>query len=130
MKILYFDGVCNLCNGIVKFILRRDKDGAISFAPLQSRAGQDFLERYGPERIGAPSVFFAEDGRVSRRSTAALRVLRALGWPYAALYPLMLIPAPLRDLVYDLAARNRYRLFGRRETCMLPTPAIRDRFLP
>lgn len=130
MKIIYFDGVCNLCNGIVNFILRRDTRGDIRFAPLQSQAGQEFLKRYGPEKIGAPSVFFAEGDRISRRSTAALRILRAMGWPYNALYPLMLVPAPLRDLVYDVIARNRYRIFGKRETCMIPTPAIRERFLP
>ncbi|MDB5049452.1 MAG: putative thiol-disulfide oxidoreductase YuxK, family [Fibrobacteres bacterium] len=127
--ILLFDGVCNLCNGSVRFILKRDRKQAFRFAPLQSAAGQALLERLGLPRDGFRSVVLVEGDRHYQRSAAALRILRALGWPYKALYVFILIPRPLRDFGYDLIARNRYRVFGRSETCMVPTPEIRERFL-
>jgi predicted DCC family thiol-disulfide oxidoreductase YuxK len=128
--ILLFDGVCNLCNGFVQFLLKRDKRGALLFAPLQSASGQAYLERFGLPRAGFLSVVLVEGDRHSQRSTAGLRSLRALGWPWKAFYALILLPRPLRDLGYDLIARNRYRLFGKRDACMIPTPEIRARFLP
>jgi predicted DCC family thiol-disulfide oxidoreductase YuxK len=127
--ILLFDGVCNLCNGIIRFLLNLDKRGVLRFASLQSAAGQAYLQRFSLHPGKLPSVVLVEGDRYSQRSTAALRVMRALGWPYRALYALILVPRPMRDLVYDLIAKNRYRIFGKRETCMLPTPALKARFL-
>jgi predicted DCC family thiol-disulfide oxidoreductase YuxK len=128
-SILLFDGVCNLCNGIVKFILERDARKAIRFASLQSAYGQDALKRFGLDPLTFNSLVLVEGERHYQRSTGVLRILRTLGWPYKAFYPLILIPAPLRDPAYDLVARTRYRVFGKRETCMIPTPGIRERFL-
>jgi predicted DCC family thiol-disulfide oxidoreductase YuxK len=127
--IILFDGVCNLCNGSVKFILKRDEAGLFRFAPLQSQAGHAEQKRLGLDADAMPSVVLVEGDRSSIRSTAALRIARLLGWPYKVLYPLILLPKPLRDLGYDLIAANRYLIFGKRGACMLPTPETRARFL-
>jgi len=128
--ILLFDGVCNLCNGLVKFILKRDKRAAFRFAPLQSDSGRAYLQAFGLDPDALPSVVLIEGERCRKRSDAALRIAFVLGWPYKALYAFMLVPAFLRDLAYDWVARNRYRLMGKKETCMLPTPDLLSRFLP
>jgi len=124
---ILFDGVCNLCNGFVQFVIARDPDGRFQFGPLQSAAAQRLLASAPP----SPSESFVliEDGRVFRRSTAALRILRRLRFPWPLAYVAILIPRPIRDAVYDLVARNRYRWFGRRDRCMVPTPEVRKRFL-
>jgi predicted DCC family thiol-disulfide oxidoreductase YuxK len=127
--ILLFDGVCNLCNGMIRFILKRDRKDVFRFAALQSPAGQSQLARFGLSPHGMPSVVLVEGDRYFQRSTAVLKVLAALGWPYKALSILALIPRPLRDLGYAMIARNRYRIFGKRDACMMPTPEIRARFL-
>ena len=127
--VLLFDGVCNLCNGTVSFVLKRDKRGAVLFAPLQSAAGQHYLKRFGLDAAEFASLVLVEGERHYQRSEAALRLLRALGWPYKVLYALTLIPRPVRDFAYDWIARNRYRWFGKRDACMLPAPDIRARFL-
>lgn len=128
--ILLFDGICNLCNGLVKFILKRDKRAAFRFAPLQSESGRAYLEVFGLDPDAFPSVVLIEGDRCRLRSEAALRIGFLLGWPYKALYAFILVPGFLRDLAYEAVARNRYRLLGKRDTCMIPTPEIRSRFLP
>ena len=127
--ILLFDGVCHLCNGTVQLILKCDRKDVFRFAPLQSAAGQALLARFGLPVEAMPSVILVEGDRVYQRSTAALRILGALGWPYKVLTVLLLVPRPIRDWGYDLIARNRYRLLGKREACMMPTAEIRARFL-
>ena len=128
-SIVLFDGVCNLCNGSVNFILKRDKTGVFRFAALQSDAGREQLKRLNLDEQSMTSVVLVEEGRHFEKSEAALRILKKLGWPCKILYPLMLLPRPIRDLGYDLIARNRYRIFGKRDACMIPTPEIRARFL-
>jgi predicted DCC family thiol-disulfide oxidoreductase YuxK len=127
--ILLFDGVCNLCNGLVAFILRNDPRHRFRFASLQSPAGQELLKRHDLPTADLDSVVLIEGTRAFTRSTAVLRTARRMGflWPLAFVF--ILIPRPLRDLVYKLIGKNRYRMFGRREACMLPTPDIRARFL-
>jgi predicted DCC family thiol-disulfide oxidoreductase YuxK len=127
--IILFDGVCNLCNGSVHFILKRDKAGVFRFAALQSDAGREQLQRFNLDEQSMTSIVLVEEGRHFEKSEAALRILKRLGWPFKALYALMLLPRPVRDLGYDLIARNRYRIFGKRDACMMPTPEIRARFL-
>lgn len=129
-SILLFDGVCNLCNGIVRFVLKRDPSARFLFASLQSESGRERLARFGLSGTDFDTVILIEDGNWYGKSSAALRTLRLLGWPWKALYAFMLVPRPIRDAVYDLVARNRYRVFGKRESCMLPTPELRARFLP
>ena len=126
--VILFDGVCNLCNGAVTFIIDHDPDAYFVFAPLQSEA---LAARLGPELDPADvlgSIVLLEGGQRFTRSTAALRVARKLRgvWP---LYAFILIPRPVRDRVYRWIARNRYRWFGKTDTCRLPTPELAGRFL-
>jgi predicted DCC family thiol-disulfide oxidoreductase YuxK len=129
-RVLLFDGECNLCNATVDWILRHDRRGVFRFATLQSDAAARLLDgTAGADAAADDTVILIEDGRVHTRSTAALRVLHALGPPWSFARILAVVPAPLRDAVYELIARRRHRWFGRRETCRLPTPQERERFL-
>lgn len=128
-SIILFDGVCNLCNGVVQFILRHDKAGRFKFAALQSDTGQRILRQHGLPPEGVNSFLLLENGRLFSRSTAALRLARRLGGFYSLAYLLMLVPQPLRDFVYKMVATNRYRFFGQRESCAIPTPDRKERFL-
>lgn len=129
--VVLFDGVCNLCNGSVHFIIDRDPGGRFRFAAQQSPEGAQLLRELGvPPAPGEPqTILLVEGGRVYDRSAAALRIARGLRFPWWLLYGLIAVPRPLRDLVYGFIARNRYRWFGRTEQCRLPTPALRARFL-
>jgi len=127
-RIVLFDGECNFCNASVRFILERDPDGQFQFAPLQSATGRALLADSG---IGdeIDSIVLIEDGRPSTYSTAALRIARRLSAPWSWTYALILVPRFLRDWAYRLFAKYRYRLFGKRDECMIPTPDMRSRFL-
>lgn len=126
---ILFDGVCNLCNGSVQFILRRDPQARFRFASLQSEAGRRLVTEQGLDPEVLNSVILIEEGRVYRESTAALRIARHMSGAWKLLRVLVLVPRPIRDAVYRLIARNRYRWFGKSETCWLPTPELRARFL-
>jgi predicted DCC family thiol-disulfide oxidoreductase YuxK len=131
MSIVLFDGVCNLCNGSVLFIIDRDPRQRFRFAPLQSEFAVNLLASLGegvPEP-GADSLVLVEDGTVYQRSDAALRIARNLRAPWPLLWMGSIVPRALRDRVYDFIARNRYRWLGREESCRIPTPALRERFL-
>jgi predicted DCC family thiol-disulfide oxidoreductase YuxK len=127
--VVFFDGVCGLCNRSVDFILRHDRRGAMLVSPLQGETAQQRLDPADREQLG--SLVLWTDGRTYRRSAAVARILWRLGplWKTAGAV-LWLIPLPFRDLGYRLIASNRYRLFGKKETCRLPTEAERARFLP
>jgi predicted DCC family thiol-disulfide oxidoreductase YuxK len=127
--IVLFDGVCNLCSGSVQLILRHDPAGRFRFASLQSPAGQELLARFGIDPGAMDSVILVEGDRWFKESDAALRVARGMIGPWRMLWALRVIPRPLRDGLYRLIARNRYRWFGKQETCWLPTPELRERFL-
>jgi predicted DCC family thiol-disulfide oxidoreductase YuxK len=129
--IVLFDGVCNLCNGTVTFLIDRDRRGVLRFASLQSpRAAELLRERGRTLPPGDPDTMLLVDGdRVHDRSTAALRIARHLGFPWSLAIVLFLVPRLLRDAVYRVIARNRYRWFGRSEQCRVPTPELRARFL-
>lgn len=127
--VILFDGVCNFCNGSIDFIAKRDPAGRFRFASLQSEAGRQLLRNHGlPENDLDTMVLVDTDG-AHVRSTAGLRIVRGLRPPWPLLYAFIVLPRPLRDALYNVIARNRYRWFGKRETCRLPTPAERDRFL-
>jgi predicted DCC family thiol-disulfide oxidoreductase YuxK len=128
-SIVLFDGVCNLCNGAVQFIINRDREGCFSFASLQSAVGQAQLRQFGLATDAFDTFVLVEGGKAYTRSTAALRIARRLPGAWRLLYALMIMPRPLRDWMYGLVARNRYRLFGRRDSCMMPTPELRAKFL-
>jgi predicted DCC family thiol-disulfide oxidoreductase YuxK len=128
--IILFDGVCNLCNNMVQRIIRNDPKGYFKFASLQSKAGQRLLRNYGLAVAETPeSIVLFEQDKVYQQSTAALRIAARLEGGYRFLKPLRFIPAFLRDRIYHLIARNRYRWWGKKETCMLPTPGLQHRFL-
>ena len=128
---LLFDGVCNLCNSTVQFIIRHDPGGQFQFASQQSEAGQRLLSRFGIKTSVAlaDSVVVVEDNRVYLESDAALRILYRLGGFWSKLYMFRVLPRPFRDWIYRQIARNRYAIFGKRESCMIPTPDLRKRFL-
>jgi predicted DCC family thiol-disulfide oxidoreductase YuxK len=128
-SVILFDGVCHLCNSSVNFIIRRDPRAHFKFAPLQSPTGQAFLRRHHLSLDRLDTFVLIERGRAYIRSTAALRVARQLSglWPVA--YLLVVVPRPIRDVVYKVIAQNRYKWFGKREECMIPTAEVRERFL-
>lgn len=127
--VLLFDGVCNLCNASVQWILTHDARGTFRFAALQSDAGQSLLRRFGLDQVRFDSVILVEGDRIFMRSDAPLEIARRLGGLWTLAYGLKVIPRFLRDGVYNWIARNRYRWFGRREACMLPRPEWKERFL-
>ncbi|RIW38413.1 thiol-disulfide oxidoreductase DCC family protein [Bacillus salacetis] len=126
--IILFDGVCNLCNNIVQFVIKRDKAGYFQFASQQSPQGKALLEEYqiDPE---TDSFILIEQGRAFMKSTAALRVSKNLDGFWKVFYSCLLIPKPARDVMYDYIARNRYKWFGKKESCMLPGPEMKKRFI-
>lgn len=127
--IILFDGVCNFCNSAVNFTLKRNKKANIRFAPLQSETGQKLLQQYNLPVHDMESFVFIDNGKAYQRSTAALKVCRYLRglWPLS--YGLIIVPKFIRDGIYNWIAKNRYKWFGRQESCMIPTPEIRARFL-
>jgi predicted DCC family thiol-disulfide oxidoreductase YuxK len=127
--VILFDGVCNLCNSFVRFVIARDADGRFQFGPLQSPAARRLLGSIESSAGLPDSVLLVEDGRVWTRSDAALRVARRLKFPWRLAYVFILVPRPLRDWMYDQIARRRYQWFGKRAVCMVPTPDLRRRFI-
>ena len=130
--VVLFDGVCNLCNGAVNFILDRDPGARFRFAALQSEAARALLAEHGriPPTGDPDSVILVEDGRVFEKSTAALRIARRLRGFVKVLWVFVVVPRFVRDFVYGFVARNRYRWFGRKDACRMPTKALKSRFLP
>jgi predicted DCC family thiol-disulfide oxidoreductase YuxK len=128
-SIVLFDGHCTFCHGSVVFIIRRDHARRYKFASLQSDYGRDVLHRAGVTLENFDTMLLLEDGQVYDRSTAALRIARHLDGLWPVCYIFIIIPRPIRDLIYNWIARNRYDWFGRIEQCLLPTPEIRSRFL-
>jgi predicted DCC family thiol-disulfide oxidoreductase YuxK len=128
--IVLFDGVCNLCNGFVNFLIDRDPEGRLVFGALQTEGARKLMRDAGLPDRELESVVAIEAGRAYVRSTAALRILLRLGGPWVLLARLaLLVPRPLRDRVYDILAKRRYAWFGTRDTCRIPTPELEARFL-
>ena len=127
--IIIFDGVCNLCNGAVQFAIERDPTAIFRFASLQSDFGQSILAQNVGGTAGGGTIILLENGKVYDRSTAALRVARQLSGWIKYLYVFIIVPKFIRDFVYKIVAKNRYRWFGKQESCWLPTKALKARFL-
>lgn len=127
--IVLFDGVCNFCNASVNFVIERDKAGYFKFAPLQSEIGEELAAKHGIDKIDTDSVIVVENEKSYAHSSAAMRIAKELDGIWSALYIFVVVPKPIRDFFYKLFAKNRYRLFGKQEACMMPTPEIRARFL-
>ncbi|MBN4056697.1 thiol-disulfide oxidoreductase DCC family protein [bacterium AH-315-J21] len=127
--ILLFDGVCNLCNYFVQFTIKRDPNAKFRFAALQSSAGQALLKESDLSDDDLDSFVLIKDDKCFVKSSAALHVFKEIGGFWKVFYVLIIIPRPLRDVLYKIVAKMRYRVFGKRDTCMLPTPDIEKRFL-
>lgn len=127
--VVLFDGVCNLCSGAVQFIIKRDTRGIFRFASLQSSFGQQQLNQFKIDKNLLHSIILVRDNQFFERSDAALEITKQLGGMWPALYVFKILPRFLRDAIYNLIARNRYRLFGKKDTCWIPTPELKERFL-
>lgn len=127
--VLLFDGVCNLCNGAVNFIIDRDPRQHFRFAALQSDFGQEKLGELGFNTEEFDSLVLLSQGKVYKKSTAALRIARKLNGLWPLLYIFMIVPPFIRHWVYDLIGKNRYRWWGKRDSCRMPTPELRQRFV-
>ncbi|WP_143192193.1 thiol-disulfide oxidoreductase DCC family protein [Paenibacillus helianthi] len=128
-SVVLIDGVCHLCQGMVRFIIPRDPKGRFLFAPLQSEVSHQLLRDSGLVPGQLSTVVLIEDGVFYTESAAVLRIARRLRFPWPAAYLLIVVPRPLRSALYRFVARNRYRWFGRDDQCLVPTPEIRQRFL-
>lgn len=128
-KIILFDGVCNLCNGAINFIIKHDPKAQFKFASLQGATGQKLLAKHHINPKETDSIVLIEPERVSVKSSAALRIAKYLNEGYPLLYGFMIIPGFIRNAVYDFIAANRYKWFGKKDSCMIPTPELKNRFL-
>jgi predicted DCC family thiol-disulfide oxidoreductase YuxK len=128
-SILLFDGICNLCNGSVQFILKRDQKEQFLFASLQSDAAEKLLLQYKEKKIGMDSIVLIEDGKVYQKSTAVLKICQHLNWPWRIFLVGVYLPKSWRDKLYDLIAKNRYRWFGKKDSCTMMIPLYKNRFI-
>ena len=128
-SIVLFDGVCNLCSGFVQFVLPRDEAGQYRFASLQSDAGQALLAEHDLPRDELESVVLIENGESHVKSAAIIRIATGLGGAYRLLSPFRYVPRSLRDRIYDFVADHRYRWFGKKDRCMIPSEDVESRFL-
>lgn len=128
-NVVIFDGVCNLCAHSVRFVLDHESDHALRFTPLQSAVGGKLMRDLGLDPEDAKTFVLMADGKAYVKSDAAIRVARHFRGAWKLLGALRIIPRPIRDWAYDIVARNRYRWFGRFDTCMVPTPELRARFI-
>jgi len=127
--VILFDGICNFCNDSVNFIIDHDKKGRFSFASLQSDVAKEVLAQYGQNNQNFNSVILVMNGRTYYKSSAALEIARQLDGFWPVFYIFRILPTFIRDFFYDIIAKNRYRWFGKRESCRFPEPAVRERFL-
>ncbi len=126
--IILFDGVCNFCNDWVNFIIEQDSKNHFKFTPLQSEIAEKLLAKYNVDKE-TDSVILIEDGKAYTYSTAALRIARNLDGIWSLFYNLLLVPKFIRNFFYKILAKYRYKLFGKKDECMIPTPEIRRKFL-
>jgi len=127
--VIFFDGLCNLCNGAVQFTIKRDPTNKFRFAALQSEFALQNLAKFQLDPQKGDTFILLENGKVYQRSTAALRVAKNLSGWWPLLYAFMIVPKFIRDAVYNYIAKNRYRWFGKQESCWIPTPALKSKFL-
>lgn len=129
-ELILFDGVCNLCNNSVTLVIKRDASERFMFAPLQGEAGKKIIEAYNIDTSKTDSILlYSPERGVTYKSTAAIRIARYLGLPYALLSVFYIIPPFIRNWFYDYIAKNRYKWYGKRDACMIPTPELKAKFL-
>ena len=127
--VIVFDGICNFCNSCVNFIIARDDKNTFTFAPIQSQTGLEMLKKYNISSDNIDTFLLVKNSKPLTKSDAALTIAKELRKPWNYLAILGFIPKPIRDYVYSLIARNRYKWFGKKEQCMIPTPELRKKFL-
>ena len=128
-KIILFDGVCNLCNTSVNFVIRKDKKDCFRFAALQSDIGKEYTTKYNINSTETDSILLVDKDKVYLKSTAALHIVKSLSGGYPLFYGFIIIPVFIRNWVYDYVATNRYKWFGKKESCMIPTPELKAKFM-
>ncbi len=128
-SILLFDGVCNLCNGFVQFVLKYEKGSEIKFASLQSEKGKQILKQYKITQKGMESIVFVEKNNAYEKSAAISKISSHLKFPWSVFSGFGFLPLSFRDYIYDMVATNRYRIFGKQEVCWIPDPKWKNRFI-
>lgn len=128
-KIILFDGVCNLCNGAINFVIKKDKKDSFKFAPLQSEIGRELTSKFNIDTSKVDSIILIDGEKHYDKSSAALHISKNLNRAYPLLFGFMIVPKFIRDAVYDYIARNRYKWFGKKESCMIPTEELKSKFL-
>ena len=129
VPVVLFDGVCNLCNSSVIFIIRRDTKSKLKFASLQSEYGVEQMKKFNLHPSALNSVLLVKNDRLFQKSSAALEIVSMMDGVWPILYVFKIVPPFIRDFIYDWIAHNRYRWFGKKESCMIPTPDMRARFI-
>ncbi len=128
-SLVLFDGICHFCNNTVNFIINRDPEKKFVFAPLQSDLARNALDNFSENSIRIDTIILIQHNKIYRRSRAALEIVKQLNGLWPLCYICIAVPGFIRDLIYDLIAKNRYKWFGRLDACCLPTPEMRERFL-
>ena len=129
-SLILFDGVCNLCNTSVLYVIKHDADNRFLFAPLQSNIGQQIIAKYNLDTSKTDSILLYSAGKgLKVKSTAALYIAKRLGLPNNLLSVFLIVPAFIRNWVYDFIAKNRYRWYGKKDNCMIPTPELKSKFI-
>ena len=130
-QLILFDGVCNLCNSSVLYVIKNDTKNQFLFAPLQSEIGQEIINAFNIDVLQTDSIllFDPKAHRIYSKSTAALRIAKQLKFPNMLMSIFFIIPTGIRNWIYDYIARNRYKWFGKKEACMIPTPELKARFM-
>ena len=129
-KLILFDGVCNLCDASVQYIIKHDTKDIFRYTALQSELGQEIIKKFNIDTDKTDSILlYSEEGGISYKSTAALKIASKLGFPRNLLVSFLVIPAFIRNGVYDYIAKNRYKWYGKKEECMIPTPELKSKFL-
>jgi predicted DCC family thiol-disulfide oxidoreductase YuxK len=127
--VVLFDGVCNLCNRLVQFIIKKDKKKQFLFASLQGKTGQDVLKKFSLPANDLNSFVLLEENRIYTKSTAGLKMLKKLGGGWQLLYAFIIVPKFIRNGIYNWIASNRYKWYGKKDACMIPTAELKERFL-
>ncbi|MFV9550910.1 thiol-disulfide oxidoreductase DCC family protein [Algibacter sp. PT7-4] len=130
-KLILFDGVCNLCNSSVLFVIKRDKNNVFMFAPLQSNTGKQIIKTFNIDSTKTDSILLynPKNKSIQSKSTAALKIASNLGFPTSIMAVFLIIPNFIRNWAYHFIAKNRYKWYGKKETCMIPTPELKSKFL-
>ncbi|AXO79028.1 DUF393 domain-containing protein [Olleya aquimaris] len=129
-SLILFDGVCNLCNSSVLYVIKHDKNNAFLFAPLQSTIGKQIIDKYNLDTTATDSILLYNEAKgLKIKSTAALHIAKRLGFPNNLMTIFFIVPTFIRNLVYDFVAKNRYKWYGKKESCMIPTPELKAKFI-